>query len=259
MTVDRPPFYFLEKSVNILAVDDDAGVRTLITDTLKPAGVFAVQTASCGAEAERILSSSQRIHVCVLDLGLKDTAADEFHLLRRFSQRVAFVIFTGSTSPAKGFTARELGAKDIIEKSPSFDRTEFLKKISRHALLNIINPRFRTAADTLTLSTEVLFDTSPLHVSQWAIQMGITDRELRHIWRKNLGANAKIILSIYQMYSAAFAYFEKVCAAGSSKLVRIANPSAYKRLEEYFHMHRHTITDFISYGNIAAMLQPAEE
>ncbi len=255
MPTERPPFYFLDNSVNVLLVDDDPGVRALIVDVLKPVRLYSVRTATCTTDADEILRPPDRTHLCILDLGLTDLQNDEFHLLRHHAARVSFVVFTGSTSPAKGYSAKELGAKDIIEKSPEFDRIGFLKKVDRQALLNIINPRYRMVKDTLTLSTEVLFEKSPKYVSQWAIQMGITDRELRHIWRKNLGANAKIILSIHQIFSAALSYYEKVAAAGPGRQVRIHNPQVYRRLEEYYHIHRSTISDFIAYGNIAAFLQ----
>jgi DNA-binding response OmpR family regulator len=255
MIQERPPYYFLEKSLSLLLVDDDAGVRSLIADTLRPTGLYSVLTAGSSREAEEVLRQPERVHLCLLDLGLADSGNDEYYLLRKYAARVSFVVFTGSTSPAKGYMVRELGAKDIIEKSPNFDRLGLLKKINRQSLINIINPRYRIVKDTLTLSTEVLFDKSPHHVSQWAIQTGITDRELRHIWRKHLGANAKIILSIYQIFSAAFAYYEKMAASEIGSLVRTGNPSVYKRLEEYFQMHRSTIMDFIAYGNITALLQ----
>ncbi|MBD3393262.1 MAG: response regulator [Chitinivibrionales bacterium] len=254
MATERPPFYFLDQSVNLLIVDDDPGIRSLVVDVLKPVRLYNVFEAANAAEAEEHLQSPERIHLCLLDLGLADLGNDEFHLLRNHGARVSFVVFTGSTSPAKGYAARELGAKDIIEKSPAFDRPAFLKRVNRLALLNVINPRYGATKDTLSLSTEVLFDKTPKYVSQWAIQMGITDRELRHIWRKNLGANAKIILSIHQIFTAAFTYYEKLAAAGEGARVRIHNPQVYRRLEEYYHLHRSTITDFIAYGNIAMLL-----
>ena len=83
--------------------------------------------------------------------------------------------------------------------------------------------------------------------------MGMTDRTLRHIWTKNLGANAKIILSTFQMFETAFDYFEKLGQDSESyKINKIIESNSYKRLEEFFHMHKSTITDFIAYGNVAA-------
>jgi DNA-binding NarL/FixJ family response regulator len=254
MQTERPPYYYLDKLLNILLVDDDPGVRALISDVLKPLGMYSIKTASCAREAQQILARPEHVHLCIFDLGLNDIDNDEYFLLRAFSSRVSFVVFTGSVSPAKGWTARDLGARAIIEKTPDFDMQNFLKKINRISLLNIIHPGYRTVNDTLTASTSVLFDKSPGNVSQWAALMGITDRELRHIWRTHLGANAKIILSIYQMFSAAFACYERMIEKEATEQIHVANPALYKRLEEYYHMHRSTINDFISYGNIATVL-----
>jgi CheY-like chemotaxis protein len=254
MKDERPPFYFLDKTVNILLVDDDPGVRALVQEVLKPVGLYQVHTASSSREAEECLKQPERTHVCVLDLGLSDRENDEFYLLRRFGKRVSFVVFTGSTSPAKGFAVRALGAREIVEKTPRLDLPSFVKCLNRQSLLNVLNPRCGVVHDTVGLSTEVLIEKAPKTVAQWAIQMGITDRELRHIWRKNLGANAKIILSICQIFSAAFGYYEHIVAHPDAESAgRLHNVLSYRRLEEYFHCHKSTIADFIAYGNVAML------
>jgi DNA-binding NarL/FixJ family response regulator len=249
--IERPPFYYLDNSLNVLVVDDDAGVRSLITGVLESVRLYCIKTASCAAEAQKILKSSGRIHLCVFDLGLSDVGNDEYHLLRTYGARVPFVIFTGCSSPARGFAARELGARDILEKSPDFKTAEFLKKINRHVLANTVNPAMNSLNDTISASVKALFDYSPETVSQWAQNLGITDRELRHIWRTRLGANAKIILSIYQIYSSAFLWYERTEAG---KIGRLSVSAGYSRLEDYYHMHRSTINDYMAFGNIAAVL-----
>lgn len=251
----RPPFYFLNKSVSILIVDDDQGVRTMLEEILQPIELYAVRGAANCREAEPVLGSLERIHLCILDLGLRDIANDEFFLLKKYSSRVSFIVFTGSASPIKGFKACLSGAKMVIEKSPEFNPGYFIKTVNTYALLNIINPRYVFGKDTLSASTDVLFEKTPKFVSEWALQMSITDRELRHIWTKNLGANAKIILTIHQMYRAAFDYYERLLGeSGNFRNAPIQDQNAYRRLEEYYHCHRSTITDFLAFGNVASVL-----
>jgi DNA-binding NarL/FixJ family response regulator len=250
MAHQRPPYYFLDKTVSVLIVDDDTGVLSLLSDLLAPMGIYSVQTAHSTGEAEPILASPERIHLCVLDLGLRDQDNDEFYLLRKYSSRVAFVVFTGSTSPAKGFAACAQGAKAIIEKSPEFNPGGFIQKVNTFALLNVINPRYSFNRDTLSNATDILFEHGPKYVSQWALQMGITDRELRHIWTRHLGANAKVILTIYQMFSAAFAYYESTLDGAEDSRGPLKDDGSYRRLEEYFHCHKSTIMDFIAFGNV---------
>lgn len=252
----RAPFYYLDKSVNILLVDDDPEILSVLNEIFEPIGTYTVYQATSAQQAEKILASPPRTHFCVLDLGLTDIKNDEFFLLKRFGARVSFIIFTGRPSPSKGFNAHALGAKDVIEKSGEFDSLKFFKKVNYYSLLNIINPKYiSTTNDSLSISTELLFEKSPQFVSQWAQMMGMTDRSLRHIWTKNLGANAKIILSIYQMFETAFDYFEKVIQETESyKIAKIIESSSYRRLEEFFHLHKSTISDFIAYGDVAAFI-----
>lgn len=256
MQEERAPFYFLDKTINILVVDDDKSILSLIKDILSPIKIYSVISATTIHEAETALSSPDRTNLCVLDLGITHEKHDEFYLLKKYVSRVSFVILTGATSPVKGFTAHKLGAKDIVEKSSVFDSTKFLKTVNHYSLLNIINPRYGMSNDTLTLSTNMLFKESPKFVSQWAIHMGISDRELRHIWTKNLGANAKIILSIYQIFEAAFHYYERrVSNADAYQNRPLQSQDTYKRLEEYFHCHKSTITDFIAFGNVVPFVR----
>jgi hypothetical protein len=92
-------------------------------------------------------------------------------------------------------------------------------------------------------------------VSAWALDLGITDRELRNVWTKNLGANTKIILAIHQMFSAALSYYEDtVSPVKTYRNVAVEEQAGYRRLEEYFHCHRSVITDFIEYGNVVNFL-----
>lgn len=255
MPPDRPPYYFLDKSINLLIVDDDKHIRSLLTSIVSPVELYSIKTASNAREAEPFLASPERIHLCVIDLGLRDINDDEFYLVKHYSQRVAFIIFTGSTSPKKGFEARNSGAKAIVEKTPDFNAETFLRTVNHYALLNILNPRYGLAKDTLSAATEALIEYQPKYVSRWAMHMGITDRELRHIWSKNLGANAKIILSIHQLFRTALAYYEKRVDEGTDRFsVPVEDLATYRRLEEYFHCHRSTISDFIMFGNVAIQI-----
>lgn len=250
MQQTREPFYFLDNLVNVLIIDDDSEILKFLSECFKPLLLYKVQAVTSAQQAEKILSSPPRIHVCISDLGIIDIKNDEFFLLKQFGKRVAFVIFTGRTSPIKGFDAHTLGAKAVLEKSGEFSSITFIKTINHLALLNIINPKYEINKDTLSLATNTLFSHSPLFVSQWAQCLGMTDRALRHIWTKNLGANAKIILATYHIFNAAFMYYESIISGKkNSKSLK-----SYQRLEEFFHLHKSTITDYIAYGNVASLL-----
>lgn len=255
MPLDNPkPYYYLDNLINILLIDDNPEYLSLMKNMVKPIPIFSIQTAESALQAEKIITSPNRIHLCVLDLGIKDIDNDEFYLLKKYGLRSCFIIITGSTSPKKGFKAHSLGAKAVIEKAVKFKNVDFVKTINRYALLNIINPKYAPNDDTLSVSTDVLFEKSPKMVSKWAKHIGITDRSLRHIWKNNLGANAKIILSTYLIFNSAFDYFEKYLEGNILQEKVLLQSANYRHLEEFFHTHKSTITDFISYGDIAAFM-----
>lgn len=256
MQEERKPFYYLDKLVNILLVDDSPEILTFLSKTIAPIGAYTIHKADNSKKADEILSSPTRIHMCIMDLGLTDIMDDQFYLLKKYGARISFLIFTGRQSPYMGFESHILGAKNLLEKSAEFDSIKFLKNINYLALLNIINPKYDSITnDSLSASTDILFEKTPLFVSNWAQSLGMTDRTLRHIWTKNLGANAKIILSIFQMFETAFSYSIKLQMDNFNTYSgSVAQSSTYKRLEEFFHLHKSTITDFISFGNVAALL-----
>jgi len=250
---EKKTFSFLSKSLNLLLIDDDINILSFLNKIVEPVFLYSVQNATTAQQAEKILTSPKRIHLCVMDLGIKDINNDEFYLIKKYRDKSAFITFTGSSYPTKGFLSHYYGAKALLEKGPRFKNIQFLKTINYFSLLNIINPRYNNLIkDSLFISTDILFKKSPDNVSQWAKLSSMTDRTLRHIWRNNLGANAKIILLIYQIFNYAFTYFENMIDENKSSNEKKITPSFYKHLETFFHIHKSTIQDFINYGNITS-------
>jgi hypothetical protein len=259
MAEDRLPFYFLDNTFRILVVDSDKAVLNQIRKIFAPMRMITLYAAASTREAEAYFISPDRIHLCILEPEHSDHENDDFYLLNKYANRAPFVICTGSHSPLKGFIAHESGAKALVEKGPNSIGIDFIRSINRHLLINTINPRYSRVKNTLNHSTDMLVKHSPKFVSQWAVQMAISDRELRHIWTKNLGANAKIILSIHQIFEAAFHYYERqLSGADAFRNLPVQQSDGYRRLEEFFHCHKSTIMDFVAFGNIAAILAGSE-
>ncbi|MBN1981835.1 MAG: response regulator [Chitinivibrionales bacterium] len=253
MNNTHKPFYYLDKCIHVLVVDDQREIITFIEELIRHMGLYLLHTASNGQEALKLLQSPQRIHLCIFDLGISDCQGDEFFLIKQFGAALPFIVFTAKTSPRAGFLARHYGAFDIIEKSNNLEAATFLKTINTAALQSIINPKYAISSpkDSLRQATDILFKHSPRFVADWAQLLSMTDRALRYIWTKNLGANAKIILAIYQIFMAAFGYYDRLLTENSSRTgTTDTSSSQYRRLEEFFHMHKSTIHDFINYGNI---------
>jgi hypothetical protein len=120
---------------------------------------------------------------------------------------------------------------------------DLMQVINRQALYNIINPSFNEAIfDTLNYATEILFKKSPDSVTLWASEAKITDRELRNLWKNKVGIMARHALTIYQLYSQAFACaerrFSKNCP--DDKCLLANNPKC-EALMNYFHSHEKAI------------------
>ncbi len=253
-TSEHIPFYYLNRLINVLIIDNDPKYISEYQNIFKKINVFNVLKSSSTQQAETIITSPDRIHLCICDFGMNSEEEEDFYLIKKYAARIPFVVATGSVSPKKGFLAHAYGAKDIAEKGDDFKMFSLIKMVIKHSLLNIINPKYKPNSDSLSLSTEILFLKNPDLVSKWAKLMNITDRSLRYIWKNNLGANAKIILSIFHMFNDAFTYYEKFLHGTHPKTKVLLKSNTYKRLEEFFHMHKSSITDFIQYGDIAAHL-----
>jgi len=239
-TTDRP-FSFLDSTLGVLCVDDEPVILELLNEFLSPIKLYRIYTASNAREAMQQLAGN-KVHACIMDLGVRDVDNDEYALLRKFSGKTCFIVLTGSQFPSKGFDCYRLGAKAVIEKTHAFDDLTMVKMVDKFALMNVINPSYTEHDDeTSVISTEVLFKSSPDSVNKWAQEMGITDRQLRKIWKAESGSNAKHVLFIYHLYKEAFAYYEYNLDHPDSPRSIPDNLEEYKKLVEYFYCNKSTL------------------
>ncbi len=244
-------FSFLDKSLNILIVDDDWAILDVLTETLSPVSLYNILPANTAKDANAVISGEKRVHVCIMDLGLQDVDNDEYYLLKKFAPYVSFLVHTGSINPAQGFKSKQFGAKHLITKGSmtSIEGIELVQTINRYSLYNLINPSYNeTVFDTLNYATEALFKKSPASVTQWAAEAKITDRELRNLWKNKIGIMARHALTIFDLFSLAFACaercFRKDCP--KEKCAIVNNPN-YEALTNYFHTHQKTISPILQH------------
>jgi DNA-binding NarL/FixJ family response regulator len=242
-------FSYLDKSLNVLIVDDDWTILDVLKETLSPIHLYNIMTANTTKAANGIISSEKRIHVCIMDLGLNDVDHDEYYLLKNFAPYVSFLVHTGSVDPAQGFKSKKYGAKHLITKGSitAIEGIDLVQAINRQALYNLINPSYsETVFDTLNYATEVLFKQSPDSVTLWASEAKITDRELRNLWKIKIGIMARQALTIYNLYSMAFSCAERCfinkCPEGKCA---IFNNAKCEALTNYFHTHQKTIAPLL--------------
>lgn len=235
--IDKTCFSFLDKTLNVLVIDDDPIILDLLRETLSLNSLYTVITTDTAAKAKAIICSDQRIHVCIMDLGLDDIDRDEYFLLKTFGPYISFLVHTGSSDPAQGFKSKQYGAKHLITKRiSSLNDIALIKSINYYALLNIVNYAYNeNVFDTLKHATDMLFKNTPSTVSQWAIDAGITDRELRYVWKEKIGLMARYALTLYHAFSLAFKCSEhcisNTCPGSPCSIVTSAK---YEMLEKYF-------------------------
>jgi PAS domain S-box-containing protein len=124
----------VERSLRVLAVDDQPGSLRPIRDLLEASGQFEVAEATSLAEAlER--SATQPFDAVVLDLGLPDSAGlDTFHRFQAQAARsdLPVVVVTGLDDDDLALEAVRAGAQDYLVKG-RFDPGS-LDRVVRHAI-----------------------------------------------------------------------------------------------------------------------------
>jgi DNA-binding response OmpR family regulator len=110
---------------HILAVDDDAQIRGLLSEYLSANGL-RVSTAAGGAEMSQILND-ESIDLVILDLRLKDE--DGLAIARTLREQLALpvIMLTGVRDEADRVMGLELGADDYVTKP--FSPRELLARI----------------------------------------------------------------------------------------------------------------------------------
>jgi DNA-binding response OmpR family regulator len=110
---------------HVLAVDDDAQIRGLLSDYLAENGL-RVTTASNGAEMSQVLTD-ETIDLVILDLRLKDE--DGLAIARSLRERfkMPVIMLTGVRDEADRVMGLELGADDYVTKP--FSPRELLARI----------------------------------------------------------------------------------------------------------------------------------
>lgn len=115
---------------SLLVVDDDASVRQMLVQILQDEG-YAVQTASNGREALRILEQGSFPNAMILDLMMPDMKGDEFlekARIRFGRHKLPPVLFLTGSKEGEA-RANTLEADDYLPKP--FDSDSLLRHVRR--------------------------------------------------------------------------------------------------------------------------------
>jgi CheY-like chemotaxis protein len=242
-------FSFLDKTINILIADDEPVILQMLSDVMEEKTLYNVFSTKNAKEARDIITSGTRIHVCILDLGLRDVKNDEFYLLKTFAPFISFLVHTGSCEPIKGFKCKELGAKYLIDKGNTMNPygAQFMDIVNTFGLQNIINPAYSEAAGSaLDNATTALFSDSPGSVTDWAMKANISDRELRYLWKIKVGITARHALAIYALFSMAFKCLSRELSGQCpGNTCSISGNNKFEMLRNYYLTHQSVIKEII--------------
>ena len=201
----------LEQSIKILIVDDEWGVAEAYSEILRTYKLYEVTCAYCAKEADLLLSSSKRFHVCLFDLGLTDINNDEYYLINKYSTKISFIIVTGKDSLKKGFQSKAYGAIAAINKPIDFCNLDFINLVNEAFFRSLIIPKdINKCKPIIKDAIESFISLRPTNIKQWAENGGIDERYLRRVWMECFNYQPRYLLWLTKVLSYAFSFYNSL-------------------------------------------------
>jgi len=198
-------YVYLEKSIKILAVDDEPYILDIYGAYLKDFPLFTIDTADTVAEAQELMQKDGGYDVCIFDLGMAEGKKDEFFFLKKYAQRLPFVVVTGTTSTSKGFNSRLYGAYNIISKIDA-TRTVLIKEICDAFLWSLIKPYGTKQHPFFEKAAQICLENFPENVHVWAERLDVSGSYLRRLYMEFYELRPKYVLFLYDLYKHALGF-----------------------------------------------------
>ena len=171
----------MDQNANILIVDDDAGIREILSEFLSAAG-YRVRTAGNGDEMYRHIKL-QRPDLIILDLNMPGKHGLELARELRAESDMGIIILTGNAETVDRIVGLEIGADDYIPKP--FDRRELLARV-RSVLRRVMQAKEAAPSPDRSVAT----------FSGWKLDLGA--QELR----SPAGAEVRLTSYEFQLLAA---------------------------------------------------------
>jgi CheY-like chemotaxis protein len=208
--IHRSHFSFLERSIEILIVEDMPAECDVYEGFLNSYKLYNVTCVSTAHEANALLLE-KRFHVCLTDLGICDINGDEYYLLRTFSSRLPFIVVTARDSLEYGFEVRKLGAFAAIKKPINFLNLNLIRLINEAILHGVFKYKVTENYKRVIIDAiNVLVETKPANMKQWVERLGVEERYLRKVWVDCFEYRPRLVFTLYQVFVEAFAYYNRV-------------------------------------------------
>lgn len=262
MDLTENPFLFLKHSINICMVDDDPQLLQVYSEILNSYNLYSLVSCPNVSETESILSSKQRFHVCIMDLGLDDINNDEFYLLKKFSPRTSFIVLTGKDSIKKGFECGKHGSLSVFEKPIDFSKIDFINAINRAFIYSLVSSCSKLHKPVIEKIIDALFMSDPVDIFDWAFNANVTEQYLRRVWNTIYGYQPKYFLWLYRMMISAFSFYnsEFLMKVGSTdQLSNFRSKNDEKELlaaEKYFQSNKSTFDKILYEVPASGFMKP---
>lgn len=231
----------LYKSVTILFIDDEEKQLQYYRDMVSGHALYTVKTAGNASEAQKYLNGAtgDKMHLCVMDLGIDDIGNDEFFLLKKYASRVPFIIVSGSMDMERAFEASRLEAAAMIAKPIQVLSEKFWNTLSTVFLNYSIYPILNSGSNSiLKFCRDVLYNEEPETISEWAMRASISDTYIRKIWAECFTYPPKYILFLYRMYKYSFRFHDATYVAdlNGTELPDLSSEQVeqYKQMVKYY-------------------------
>ena len=251
-SLENSCFSFLEHSIGVLIVEDEPAVAELHFEHLNSYKLYHVVCASSIKEAESVLSSSRRFHVCLLDLGLEDFDHDEYYLIRKYSPRMSFIVVSARDSLEKGFQAGTCGALAIINKPVDFYKIDFIDQINAAFFKSLLVPDNQSKCKPVIKDAiDAFLSSKPASVIHWANKVGVEERYLRKVWKECFEYPLKYVPWFHRIFSHAFSNYKSMYCEEfgieEGKTDITANDDEYinKRFKSFYHTHKIAIESIL--------------
>lgn len=199
---DMCRFQFLAQTIKVLVVEGESGIAGLVSAAFGDELFYRMVSAETVEQALEYLGGEIRYAVCVLDVGMMSPCIEEFHLIKRFSSRTAFVALSGCDSLEKGFTARQAGAKAAMCVQ-SIGGGILKNRVDNVFLHGILDPPC-AEGDSVIQKAALTFERhGPKSVAQWAQKLEVSETYLRRKYAQKCGVNPKLVLFLHTLYSMA--------------------------------------------------------
>lgn len=196
------PFAFLHGSITVLVADDDPHVRQLYRDFLAGCPFYRVLCACDAVEAESMLREFYPVHVCLLDLGLREREGDQFYLLKSYGCDTVMIIVSGSDSLEMGYVAASLGARGMIHKTV-LSKMKMIEQINEKFLESILLPGSLRDDHLMVKAANAVKGYEYKTVEEWAVRSGVDEAYLEERYATVSEAPPETRLQLYRLYKAA--------------------------------------------------------